>query len=99
MRVRYFFDCDPMEVDHFEPRRHIIFGDRFAHATATRVPITRNWSHRLREQRTLLISFPRHHSRNRAAQRAAFYAVVAITVAHYKRSEIRVTQSERAKDV
>src|SRR5690242_21646905 len=88
-----------MQVDYFQHGRHVIFRDRFAHATATRVTITGKWSHGFREQRTLLISFTGHDGRNCAAKRAAFYAVVAITVAHHERSEIRVTQSERAKDM
>src|SRR5207237_8636404 len=69
------------------------------HSAATRLPITREWPHRFRQQRALFVRFTGHDRGDGTTKRTAFHAVIAVTVAHNERAEIGVTEPERAEDV
>src|SRR5207247_6401085 len=88
-----------MQLDHFLHRRDVVFRSRFCDAAATRIAIARERPHGPRHPRALLVGFAGHDRGDRTAERPAFHAVVTIAVTHDERAEIRVTESERAKDV
>ena len=88
-----------MQFDHVEHRRDVVLRDRLRHAAAARVAIARERPHRLRHARALLVGLAGHDRGDRAAERAAFLAVVAVAVAHDERAEIGVAEAERAENV
>ena len=88
-----------MLLDHFEHRRDVVLCDRLRHAAGARVVIARERSHGCGHARALLIRFAGHDRGDRAAEGAAFLAVVAVAIAHDERAEIGVAEAERAEDV
>ena len=88
-----------MQLDHFEHRRDVVLGHRLRHTAGARVAITGKRPHRPRHSRALLVRFTGHDRSDRAAERAAFDAIVAEAVAHDERAEIGVAQSERAENM
>src|SRR5947207_13905524 len=88
-----------MQLDYFKHGRDIIFRDWFWNAVAARLFTTGKSTERLCHSRTLLVRFPGHDRGNGAAKRAAFHAVVAVSIAHHQRSEIRVAQPKRSENV
>src|SRR5256885_14019374 len=75
-------DRRAMQLDHFLHGWHVVLRHRFRHAAATRVAITGERPHRPGHPRALFVGFAGHDRRDRAAERAAFHAVVTVPVAH-----------------
>ena len=98
-RVRNFAYCATMQLDHFQHRRDVVRSDWFRYAAGARVVIAWERSNCLRQARALLVRFASHDRGDRAAKCSAFDTVVAETVTHDERAEIRVAESERAKNM
>src|SRR5207247_3222434 len=88
-----------VQLNYFHRRGDVIFGDRLWHAAGSRVVVTGERSHCLGHACTLLIRFASHDRSDRAAERAAFNAIVTVAVAHDQRAEVRVTKPERAENM
>ena len=88
-----------MLLDHFEHRGDVVLRDRLRHAAARARRDNRGTAPSRRHARALLIGFAGHDRGDRAAERAAFLAVVAVAVAHDERAEVRVAEAEGAEDV
>src|SRR5207245_9404256 len=82
-----------------EHRSDVVFRDRFWDAAASRISVTGKSADRLRHSRTLLVSFPGHDRGNGAAKRAAFHAIVTVTITHHQRTKVGVTEPKRPENV